>query len=347
MNVDTGNVLNENFTGGITSTDINSGEYITAKMVVGKGMSGGPQFVKDPFGIYQVVAMVQQYFSDIPTTSIALKSFILFNSASGIIGRWDFFSNLYNKDYAKIELVNDVANALSWLGVKGDYYNVNLNSQDGYLSTFYYTGGYIIRNVIQGYNFKENKYVYTTQELYDLNTIQIFSPLNNTNLNTLLIDTGAPIVLKKIAYFDCIADSYIEYDLGKYKNQNTLARFTNGYQPVGNYFVPNQNYFADVRSTYADIKLTYAYFNGNTWVDTVEVINPTDPTWYVTYNNPSGIINRLNKFTVPPFLPIYLSRAINGIPPNTNLVFALGQIGAGITSISPNSSLFPGAIIGA
>jgi hypothetical protein len=281
-------------------------------MVITEGMSGGPQFIKDQFGNYQLVAMVQASFTDIYTTSISLKSFILANSAAGIINRWDFFSQLYNNDYAKISLVNDVANALSWLGVVGQYYNTQLHSQDGYLSTFYYTGGYVIFNVIQGYNFKTNNLIYTTQELYDLNTIQIFSPLNNTNLNTLLIDTGAPIVLKKIAFFDAIADSYVEYTIGKYKNQNTLARFTNGYQPVGNYFEPNQDYFADVKTTYSVIKLTYSYFDGTTWQDTTEFINPTDPSWYVTYNNPSNIKNQLNKFTVPPFLPTYFSRSLNG-----------------------------------
>ncbi len=320
--VDTGNVINTDFTGGLLTTDINSGEYIIAKMVMGMGLSGSPQFVKDQFGNYQVVGMVQQYFKNIPTTSIALKSFILLNSVDIIIIRWGFFSIFYNNDYAQIELVNDVANVLSWLGVQGDYFNVNLNSQDAYLSTFYYTGGYIIRNIIQGYNFNDNRFIFTTQELYNLNTIQLFSPLNNTNLNTRLINSGAPVVLKKIAYFDCLADSYIEYDLGKYKNQNTLARFVNGYQPIGNFIIPGQNYFTDLKLTYPIVKLTYAYFDGSAWTDETELINPTDESWYVTYSNPSNIITKVNKFTVPPFLPIYVSRAINGIPDSANLVFA-------------------------
>ena len=60
-----------------------------------------------------------------------------------------------------------------------------------------------------------------------------------------------------------MADSYIEYDLGKYKNQNTLARFVNGYQPIGNYIIPGQNYFTDLKSFHG-AKVAAKHFHWNT-----------------------------------------------------------------------------------
>jgi hypothetical protein len=299
-----GKVIKNSYTGPFAS-GITDANYIMASVSIAPGLSGGPQFVKRD-NKYFYVAMTQRGILDSDSISLGITVDILNDFISTSIRIWDGSLILYGLNYNKLDLIIDNAYLKSWLGVSGTYYDKQNFYSYTTLQNFYYTGGYIVDAVINGFNYSTGKFLYNTFDLNNLNTIQLFSPFSGTKISERLISTNSPIVIKKLSYFDSLADNYVEYVIGKYDGQTSLYKFYLGFQSIGTYFTAEPIFLDAIRLQLPILNVTYSYYNGLVWIDDTESIGGNGPEWYCTYTTPAATI-KVNKFSLPPFLVYYIS----------------------------------------
>ena len=314
-----GKVLQEDYTGTIDS-DINTGKYVLSASVIAKGMSGGPQFVYKN-GNYYLKAMTSFTIDGLENITCGIISNIMNDFFRISIKSWNYYSQLYNFDYAKLDRLIELGYLKAWLGASGTYYDKSEFYNFTQLDNFEYTGGYIITNIIHGFNFSTGEFIFNTFELDNLQVISLSSPLQNTLIQKRLIESNAPIVIKKLAYYDSIENKYIEYNIGKYSGQDSLYKFQIGFQAIGSVITNDSTYNGNLKFELPILRITYSYYNGQTWVDDIEYVGGNDPSWYVQYKNISGEIKTVHRFVIPPFLLLYTSnltknKILTGYPSN-------------------------------
>ena len=303
----TGVVVDPNYTGPI-SYNFNDAKYILSQVTVSPGVSGGPQFYKDPkTNEYSCISMVVQNITIIPTLAVALTADILYEFVNATIPRWNKLVAIYGLNYDKLDEFTDLGSNKAWLGVSGNYYDKSLVNTYNKLNNLNYTGGFVISNVVQGMNFDTRQFIYNTFELNSYSTVQLFSPFDDTVIQSRLISTNAPVVIKSLSFFDSASGNYIEYNIGKYEGQDSLYKFSLGFQSIGDFFKPGSNYYEGIKEDYPRLKVNYFYYNGNTWSEDTEFIGGNGPEWFVSYTNFSQETQIVNKFRLPPFLVIYVS----------------------------------------
>jgi hypothetical protein len=333
----TGKVINTNYTGNFTST-INDSEYILSQNTIVKGMSGGPQFIKDINNNYWIVAMTQKYLSEQSNMSIAIKSYLIYDFVSSSIPNWENAIKKFGIDYSKIELNINYSTRKTWLGVIGEYFDISLINKYNKLSTFTYTGGYVITDIINGFDFVDKVFTLSSYESIKYSVININTPLQNTNIFYRLIDSQAPIVIKKLGFFNALLSDYTEITIGKYSGQYSMSRFCYGFQYIYDEATTDPAFINGIRYEYPQLKITYYWFNGRSWVEDVEYVGGNDPTWYNTYSNTSGILITQHRFIIPYFLQIYLANNLIEDQTEYNIASTPGQI----IPIGPKTSIGPG-----
>ena len=302
-----GKIIQNSYTGPFTS-GITDANYIMASVSIAPGLSGGPQFIKRG-NKYFYVAMTQRGILDSDNISLGITAEILDDFIATSVTIWDSSLKVYGLNYNKLDLLIENAYLKSWLGVSGTYYDKQNFYSYTTLQNFYYTGGYIVDGVIDGFNYITGEFIYNTFDLNNLNTIQLFSPFSGTKIAQRLISTNSPIVIKKLSYFDSVANNYVEYVIGKYDGQTSLYKFYLGFRSIGTYFNDEIIFPNTTRIELPILTVTYSYYNGLVWIDDVESIGGNGPEWYCTYTTPVFTIN-VNKFTLPPFLVYYISNLL-------------------------------------
>lgn len=305
-----GKIINTNYTGKFNS-NIDDAEYILSQNTIVSGMSGGPQFVKEPNGNYYVVAMTQKSLSAESNLSIAIKSYIIFDFISYAIPNWEIIIKKYGLDYRIIERLINYVTRKAWLGVKGQYFDLALINKYNKLSTFTYTGGYVIENIIQGFDFVSRTFTTSSFESNKYSVIGINSPLSNTKIFDRIINSEAPVVIKKLGFYNSLLNNYSQTPIGKYAGQFSLARFAYGFQFIYETTTDDPTFIDGVRYEYPQLQINYFWFNGRDWVEDIEYVGGNDPSWYYTYTNTSGEKVTQHRFILPYFLPIYIADTIN------------------------------------
>jgi hypothetical protein len=308
-----GVVLSTNYTGPF-SYDINDSKYILSQNTIGRGMAGGPQFVKDPLtNTYLCKAMTIKAIPNLPNVSVGIVTDLLYDFIARAVKLFDFYVIKYADDLSSILRLLDQGFRKSWLGIVGRYYDKNDFNQYKKLSNLDYTGGFIVDNFIQGFDYEKQEFVYNSFQLNDLHVIKIVTPLLNSPVQDRFNNSDAPIVITKLCYWDSVYGNFIEYPVGKYDGQQSLYRFTTGFQPVGDYATLDPNFIDNTIYQYPQVKITYFYYDGTVWKEQVDFIGSNDPSWYETFTNFSNINTTINRFQLPPFLVIYLSNIYQSI----------------------------------
>ena len=307
INFSSGYIIDTTFTGDRLFDDINLYTYLLTDIKPEKGIEGGPMFILNNDGSYSCVSIIQ-FKKDININSVIgiIPEYIV-NYVRNSIDFWSFFVSLYGLNYTKLDQLIDYGYYKSWFGAIG-YYNDYTNPYTkNKLSNLNYTGGYILTNIFIGYNVLQKRFVYNTFELNNKNVIRVYSPLENTIMHKRLINSNAPIVIKKLSYLEPFTSNYIEYKLGTYNGQTTLTKFNAYYSPFGFEQTTNPTFRLGLKFQYPVIKFTYSYYDGNTWLDDFEYVGGNDDYWYVSYTNLSQQTFSLHRFQLPYFFVIYLS----------------------------------------
>jgi hypothetical protein len=300
-----GLVVDPNYTGPM-DYNFDDAKYILSQITSSLGQSGGPQFIKDPdTKVFSCVSMTVQNIGGVPTLCVALTADILYDFVNSAILRWNKIVALFGINSTRIANLIELGSNKSWLGITGNYYDKSLFEIYTKLSNLNYTGGFVISKIIEGIDFDKKEFIFNTFELNSYSTIQLYSPLSNTTIQRRLNTTNAPVVIKDLAYFDSSSGNYIQYKIGKYEGQDSLYKFSIGFQSIGDFL--NPTYYDGVKEIFPRLKIDYFYYNGNQWEEETEYIGSVGPEWFVTYKNLSGDIETVNKFRLPPFLVIYVS----------------------------------------
>ena len=308
--VSSGTITNSNYTGTF-DFNYNDANYILSEINIDKGMEGGPQFIKDALtNTYKCVAMTIKNIIGNNNISVGIDASILSDFSILSILIWDSLIFSYGYNYDIIDLLSDSSVSRTWLGVSGNYFNFAEVRKYSKLSNLNYTGGYIVYNVIEGFNRLTQEFVYNTFELNN-NVIRMFSPFSESKIQKIIFDSGAPVVIKKMAFIDGTSGNYTEYNIGKYQGQVSLYNFFYGFINDGQYLSDDPDEFGGTIETFSRVKVTFLYYNGNNWQEDIEYIGGTGPFWQVKYTNPSGKTLKLNRFFLPPFIILYLSDIYN------------------------------------
>ena len=312
-----GVVINSIFSGNTLEDNYDYLYYnILSQCTTGKSMIGGPQIIQKDDGKFYCVGMTNFDNIKLENINIGIPGNILSDFIRVSIFAWFQYVLFVGLNYSILDQVTDFAKYRSWLGATG-YYNSYLTRKDNKLSNFYYTGGFVLTNIYQGFNYKTKKFVYNTFEINNKNIIQVYSPLNNTTIHKRLIESNAPIVIKNLIYYDAQFENYLDFNIGKYNGQYTLSKFYIGCVPIAYVATNDPSFEFFVRFEYPIIKIIYSYYNGESWVDDFEFVGGNDPSWYVTYENLSGQKSSFHKFTLPSFLLIYLVKSYSKYVDNT------------------------------
>ena len=248
--------------------------------------------------------------------TLALNNIIMINVMFFMILRWrDLMNEIEaNKETDPTyemspELIDERikdGSPKAWLGIESSYYTPKLKYSHAEFVNFNYIGGLVVSNIIVGINTKTDQYVYSSYDLADKAVIRLYSPLENTLLHRRFIENGqAPIVIKKIRFYDCISDSLRDMYLGKYGGQESYSRYSYGHQYILYKPSPpnsiNPSYFV-----FPPIYITYYYFDGNHWIEEEIQVGSTENDFIVSYN--VGKYNYIqNKFEYPMILNSQMS----------------------------------------
>jgi S1-C subfamily serine protease len=237
-------------------------------------------------------------------TLIAIDNYILLNIIYQIIKKWNLFllynlSNIHDENkYDNYNNKNDYTK--TWLGISSQYNHPILISTYKELTNLNYIGGLLVTNFIIGFNFRDEKFVYTNRDLVDRNVIQLQSPLLNTLMyKNFISNSNIPLVIKSITYYDGIQNKNVKLYVGKFGNQQSYTRFVY----AKNYIIPFNTNILEFQS----ITIEYYYYKGKQWILTTEQINDNSNSSYVDYSDNNGNTYHQHKFEYPIILLPYFS----------------------------------------
>jgi hypothetical protein len=306
-----GTIINPNYTGTF-DFNYNDANYILSEINTDIGMEGGPQFVFDKkSNTYKCVSMTIKNLFGNNNIAVGIDISIVsdFSTNSALV--WDSLIFFYGYNYDILDLLIDSSVSRIWLGVSGNYFNYAEINKYNKLTNLNYTGGYVVYNVIEGFNRATQEFVFNTFELNNNNVIRLFSPFSESKIHKIIYDSNAPVVITKLAFIDGTSGNYTEYIIGKYQGQVSLFNLFYGFINDGQYLSDDPEEFGGALETFSKIKVTFLYYNGNTWEEDVEYIGGDGPFWQVKYTNPSGKTLKLNRFYLPPYIILYLSDIYN------------------------------------
>ena len=312
--------MNENYSGGFMIS--NSVETIPSSILLqfntNPGSSGAPVLKGNPDGNIpmEIVGMLIGSLKEAESTLIAIDNYILLNVIYSIIQRWKLLSVQIQTlttitDANNINRIDDfIKNGYpkSWLGISNQYNHPILASTYKELSNLKYIGGLLITNFIIGFNYRDEKFVYSSRELINKNVVKIDGPLINTTMYKRFITNGnIPIVIKSIIYYDGISDEMVKLFVGKFGTQQPYSKFVYAQQYIT--MVPSNNtgkkYYNIFNFEFAPIIINYYYYDGMRWKEDSESIGGDSEEWYVDYTDNVGNIYHQHKFEYPLILLPY------------------------------------------
>jgi hypothetical protein len=308
-------VMNENYSGGFSIG--NSVETMPSSILLqfsaNQGSSGAPILKGDPFGSkpMEIVGMLIGSLKEAESTLIAIDNYILLNVIYVIIQRWKLLLDIQKQidstiiDSNSINRIDDfIKNGYpkSWLGISNQYNHPILASTYKELSNLSYIGGLLVTNFIIGFNYRDEKFVYTSRELVDRNVVKIDGPLIGTTMYKRFITNGnVPIVIKSITYYDRIINEMSKLIVGKFGEQQPYSKYVYSQQYIT--LIPSnntgKNYYNIYNLEFAPIIIEYFYYDGMNWQTDSEQIGDNSELWYVNYTDNIGNIYHQHKFEYP------------------------------------------------
>jgi hypothetical protein len=314
-------VMNENYSGGFMIG--NSVETMPSSILLqfsaNHGSSGAPVIKGDPNGSepMEIVGMLIGALKEADSTLIAIDNYILLNVIYVIIQRWKLLLSIQAENNTNITDANSINRIddfikngypKSWLGISNQYNHPVLAATYKELSNLNYIGGLLVTNFIIGFNFRDEKFVYTSRELVDRNVVKTDGPLINTDMYKRFITNGSvPIVIKAITYYDKITNEMTKLIVGKFGQQQPYSKFVYSQQYISLFPSNNtgSNYYNIYNSEFAPIIIEYFYYDGMNWQSDTEAIGDNSSDWYVDYTDNIGNIYHQHKFEYPLILLPY------------------------------------------
>ena len=275
-----GTVIDNNYTGSFDVDCFGNPLSVLIESLTAGGFSGSPIFVGDMTttdGNFKCLGMLNSTISNQRYTQ-AINARILVNVISNIIQIYDYFYEIYKGDIVSLNFIQRLGYPKFWFGTLGNYFN-SVRSIKEYpgLKTMKYTGGYLIKDFIVGFNTVTNKFITNAIELGKINNIRINTPLLNSKMYRQYIDSSnMPIVIKSLLFFNAELSSFQKFYLGKYGNQVGLDTITYGFASISSVKNPDPSYLFPIISKYGNIKFEYFYFDGERYVSDTDVIISDD-----------------------------------------------------------------------
>ena len=277
-----GKVMNAKYSNGLDYVSFEDGlttELILANINIVNGSSGSPVFNEEQ-SIIGMVAFKVETPDNNTFPNLIIPTYILTNVIRYMLYKWKIAQK-------KLELTSPLFNVITktgfpkiWLGVNTRNYSPS-NKTHSCFHNLNYNGGIVIDSFIYGYNTLTNSLITNMKDLNDINAVRIISPLFDSKMMNLFIDTHCPIVLKSVTMYDNLTSSYSEMHLGKFSNQLSYSRLTYGVSPIATNRFEGPSYANVVSYKYPLLTLKYFYYNGLNWVEETEVIGGNNSNWYV------------------------------------------------------------------
>ena len=274
-------------------------------------MSGSPILIGNPLGNLEM-SCVGMLIGSLKTSNnlmVALDGYLLHNIVEVIINNWTvYIDKLEVTDQSQID--NFIRNGYpkAWLGITNRYNHPVMTETYKELSSLSYVGGLLITNFIIGYNVRDNKFVFTSNELLDRNVIKLDGPLLDSKIYSRFIANGnVPIVIKSIIFYDIINSSFQNIKIGKFGGQQSYSRFVYGHSSIASYpNTSNSVYYNLVKNEFGPITIEYYYFDGNIWRNDTEKIGGNTADWYTIYKDNADNKYYQHKFEYPQILIPYV-----------------------------------------
>jgi hypothetical protein len=306
-----GKIINTRYSGGfnIGSSVDTIPESILIQGYGVSGMSGSPVLKGDPLGsnIMDCIGMVVGGLKTSQQITIAIDGYLLGNIVQTMIHNWNLYIvqlNITNQE----SIDNFVKNGFpkTWLGITNQYNHPISSKIYKELSNLSYVGGLLITNFIIGFNVRDEKFVFSSNDLVDRNVIKFQGPLLKTTLyNRFITNGGVPILITHIRYFDCVSSSYVELNVGKFGSQNSYSDYVYGNTAIASYELPGK-YYNPLRYEFGPIRILYYYYNGTEWIQDSEQIGGNTSDWYTTYTDNADNKYYQHLFEFPQILIPYI-----------------------------------------
>ena len=306
-----GNIMNTRYSGGFNME--HSADTIPESVLIQTygtpGMSGTPVLKGDPAGTNQLecIGMLIGALKTSNQIMVAVDGYLLDNVVQTIIGNWILYIDLL-KITSQTKIDNFVKNGYpkAWLGITNQYNHPIMARTYKELSNLSYVGGLLITNFIIGFNVRDEKFVYSSNDLVDRNVIKFDGPLLNSNIYKRFITNGnVPIVIKSITIFDMVSSTFSKYEIGKFGNQLPYSHYVYGHSYLGAYQLSSEYYNA-LRFEYGPITIEYYYYDGEVWKFDTEKTGGNTKEWYVTYTDNADNKYYQHKFEFPQILIPYV-----------------------------------------
>ena len=272
------------------------------------GMSGSPILIGESEG-FDRMDCIGMFIGGLKKSSqiaIGLSGYILINVIKTIITNWSYIDLLGITDQQKIDNIVKNGYPKAWLGVTNQYNHPMLAKQYKELANLSYVGGLLLTNFIIGFNIRDEKFVYSSNDLLDCNVIKLSGPLLKTNLYNNFIKNGSvPIVLTEIKCFNSLTSNFETIPLGKFGGQKPYSDFVYGLSSIATYNL--LFYDNPFKYEFSPIILSYWYYNGNVWTFETEQIGGNDNNWYVIYKDNANNSYYQHLFEFPQILIPYIN----------------------------------------
>lgn len=273
------------------------------------GMSGAPILLGETSTTNNRLECIGLLIGGLKKSSqiaIALSSYVLLNVIKTIIINWSYIDLFNITDQQKIDNIVKNGYPKSWLGVINKYNHPILAKQHKELANLSYIGGLLLTNFIIGFNIRDEKFVYSSNDLLDSNVIKLTGPLLKTKLYSNFIKNGSvPIVLTTIKFFNSLSSEFVVLHVGKFGSQDPYSDFIYGMSSISTYNISGFN--NSFKYEFAPITLEYWYYNGSVWKFEIETIGGNEPNWYITYIDNAGNSYYQHLFEFPQILIPYIN----------------------------------------
>jgi hypothetical protein len=237
---------------------------------------------------------------------LGLNNKLLYLIIKSILSKWNHVLSNYNNiaQISNNEIDSYIRNGFpkSWLGIDAMYYHYDARFIYPEMSNFSYIGGLIVKNIVLGYNTILNTLIYDGSKLNAKECIRLFSPLEDTLIHKRITNSGVPIVIKYITFYNLITNEVSKYYLGKFSNQKNYSEYVYGHQYYES--ISLDGYTNIYKYLFNPIQINYYYYNGLIWVNETISIGSDSNNFYVNYKN--EVCSYLqNKFEYPEILYKY------------------------------------------
>lgn len=324
-NLLSGYIIDFNYVGDYENTVLAIPETMLVKMYGTTKIIGGPIFNLINNKI-ELIGMINGFVDSFDLTfspnpcMMAIKTSSLSSIANNIIKKYNKINKLLiSSNSVEFNLLFDNGPIKTWLGIICSHFNrTNAYIINDAFEYFLYTGGLIVHDFIIGLNFVKEKFVTDSVEISEQNTIQLTTPLLNTQMYKIFIENNrVPLVIKSIMFYNGMKSEFEKYYFGKYSNQVSYGKFVYNFLPISTQIDTNTGKIVNL---YQTIKIEYYWFDGFKWNLTEENVGNNLPESYTTYNEPTGISYYQHNFEFPNILIPYMSSYVTILDSNINFL---------------------------